>query len=262
MKGFSISVILDTIFISFLGFTSCFLIFNYFFERKIAIGFSITLALVLLIFTFGILKAKRKKNKLAKKEKVQAENTLLQLSFMPKAEAVALIHTALEKENLNPIKTRFGFSLPDKKALIFLSLNLEGTTKSDVVKAFNKLDEEHTVIYIFSTSVSGEVLEFTKRFNGKVKIIFGEKIYSLLKKHNALPPEKYRLLFKKSKFYFSNILKRKKAKRYASLGFCMAFFSFLVSFKLYYVIFACLFFTLSIITFIFGKKDSENAAST
>ncbi len=261
MKGFSLSVVLDAIFIAFLGFTTCFLVFNYFLDRKVAIGFSITLSLILAIFTFAFLKSKRAKNKLAKKEKVQAENTLLQLSFMPKTEAVALIFTALEKENLNPVKTRYGFNLPDKKALLFLSLGIDGAIKSDVVKAFNKLDDEYKTAYIFSTSTRSEVLDFSKRFGGKVQLVPSEKIYSLLKKHDQLPPEKYKLLFKKPKFYFSNIFKRKKAKKYAFLGFCMAFFSFLVSFKLYYVIFACLFFTLSCASFIFGKKDNEKLTS-
>ena len=261
MKGFSLSVILDVIFIAFLGFFTCFLVFNYFLDRKVAIALSITLSLVLAIFNFAILKSKRLKNKLAKKEKIQVENTLFQLSFMPKSESSTLLFNALEKENLNPVKNRYGFNLPEKKAIVFLSLGIDGATKSDVVKAFNKLDNEYNTAYIFSTSYKSEVLDFSKRFSGKVQFVSSEKIYSLLKKHDQLPPEKYKLLFKKPKFCFSNILKRKKAKKYAFLGFCMAFFSFLVSFKLYYVIFAGLFFTLSLISIIFGKKDTDLIAS-
>lgn len=261
MKKNYLLILSDSLFTGFLTFLFCFFITNYFIKNAASIIVSATAAIILTIFTFAALKSKRGKKDLKRKEKEDCERVVLQLCFMPKTELIAFIEKLFKEENLVFSKYGGGFLFTENKAFVYLAFNADGCTKTDVVKAFNKLNSKSEKAYIFCSFCNKETLDFSNRFDNKTIIVCGKKLYPLMKKHNLFPPEKYNFAFIKRKYSFRKILKRKKAKNYAFFGLTFGFFAFLVSFKIYYVITACAFLLLAAIALLFGNDEKDNDSS-
>ncbi len=257
MKKSYLLVLSDSLFTGFISFLFCFFIVNYFTKSAVALAISATVALCLTVFAFAGLKNKRSKSTLKNKEKEDCENAVLQLSFMPKTESYSFLEKLFDAENFTFSKTNGGFLFPQDKAFVFLALNADGCTKTDVVKAFNKLGSKSETAYLICAFCNKETLDFATRFGNKVIIVCAEKLYPLMKKHNIFPPEKYKLAFIKSRYSFRKILKRKKAKNYAFFGLIFGLFGFFVSFKIYYIITACSFLLLAAISLFFGDTEKK-----
>jgi hypothetical protein len=118
---------------------------------------------------------KKQRDKMIKKLAIDAETkeikkVINQLCFYGNNHALAVLYNALEEETFVP-KIEDGYIL--KNGVTFVPMfSFDGLSKTDVLKAFN-YTEGKTII--FTADVGKDVLEFSKRFNGKIIIKNGKK---------------------------------------------------------------------------------------
>ena len=161
----------------------------------------------------------------------------------------------LKKLNYKPERKKGGVFIKDKSVALFPLFGFNQTGKSQIVKVFNSISRGE-VGYILSETFSDDAFSFAERFDGAIVLVKPDQIFSFLKKHDSLPPEKYQVLKKKRKKFaiLKNLALKKKAKPFFWFGVLFLLYSFFVPLKLYYVIFGCIFLILSIILRAFGKE--------
>ncbi len=123
----------------------------------------------------------------------------------------------------------------------------------DKIKNFQGLN-----VLFFCHDLSDECQTVLAFFKGKIKIINGEIIFSLLKKQNYDFMEEKRTnpTFKqKIRAVFSKIFTKKRAFGSAILSAVLLLLSRFSFYPLYYKIYSAFLLVLSFLTFIFGKKQ-------
>lgn len=257
MKKSILTIITDTAFFAF----AAFLLFLSVFKRTVKVPFSYILsALLSLLFSLGVFKflsARRKKGIIKYEEKEKAETALMHLTFMKKTEINELFKKAFIFYGKPFKKTGSLFSVPSEKTVYYVSFGIDGAYKADAVKLYNSLkDGEKGKIFCYSADRETE--EFVARFNGRISVIKGERVYSFLKSNDALPDVKIFPLKKEKKRFDKNvILNKKRAKNYLVFGSVFMTMSFFVRFNAYYIAFGAAFLILSVIALLFGKSETE-----
>ncbi len=250
MKNFSLSAFLDAIFYSFLTFAIGFFGFLKPFGRIASLYLSVFIALVVL--TFFIYRGRKSAEKiyLTKKERLKAKRFSEFLCVLNKKDAFNVLTTALSKKYPLGNTERFCFALPEERARVFFFFSFDGLKKSDVVFAFNRLLPSEKAI-IYSYNESAEVIEFSKRFLGRIEIKSGEELYHLIKDFlplSVLPRTTFSE--KKKSIVF---LYKKNARKLFFFGALFLIASSFVTFKTYYIIFGSLFLICSAFSYFFGK---------
>lgn len=257
MKKSILTIITDTAFFAF----AAYLLFLSVFIRTVKVPFSyIFSALLSLLFSLGVFKflsVRRKKGIIKHEEKEKAETVLLHLTFMKKTEINELFKKAFMFYGKPFKKTGSLFSVPSEKTVYYVSFGIDGAYKADAVKLYNNLkDGEKGKIFCYSVSRENE--EFCARFNGRISVVDGEKVYAFLKSNAALPDVKFTPLKReKKRFDKTVILNKKRAKNYLIFGSVFMAMSFFVRFNAYYIVFGSLFLILSVIALLFGKSETE-----
>lgn len=251
-----VSVVTDTAFFAFLTFLAALTVLNRFVKRPYSIIFAALISFIFAVAIFAFLLSRKKKRGEKLKQKENADLYLLQLAFMQKSEAAALLFSAFEKYGKPFKKNRLFFTLPSENCVYFLSQGVDGASKADVVKLYNFLkDGERGVI--FSSDVSADVLTFSSRFGGRITVLGGDKTYKFLKNNDALPKIKFfPLKERETKPRIKNFLDRKKAVKFMLFGLGFAMMSFIVRYNVYYVITGCAFLMLAAAAAIFGKTET------
>ena len=250
MNKFSLSIFLDTIFFLLIGFFLSYPFFK---------GFIIKPLCFLSAFCFALILALVCNKIMISKEKVKFSNKKEQKDYLDRLTQINLFTFFKDYLVLKRIKfnqTRYGFSLPEKRILLFFKFAYEKVEKVDVVKYFNLLDEEFCALVI-TNEVDEDVVSFSKRFNGRVVINDFKKFYLDLKEIGFFPPEKYILLEEspKTKFTLSKLLKRKNAKNFLVFGVVFSIMSFIVPIKTYYIVWSGIFLILSLLTKLYGRDE-------
>ncbi len=253
MKRAIVKLVLNVIIFSVFGFFGFFAIFYYFTPKAVAISLSITFTLLLALAVVGVGIYKHDKRKLAEKKQKNIFELLDELCFTAKPELINLFYNAYKTLNKRVEKYSWGLKLIDERKSIFLVYNFDGLKKSDVLKAFNKLNEGETA-HIFSYDCDGDVKEFACRFNGKVVLENKTTVYELLSSANCLPKITHILANPTmvKRVNWKVFLDRKKAVRFLALGFMFLAFSFFVPIKVYYIVCGSLLcvFSLAVLTFV------------
>ena len=170
-----------------------------------------------------------------------------------------LIERAFVSLGVDYTKKENGLVINQGKYLLYPLFSFDQILKSDIIRAFNKIEQDEKII-ILSNSFSDEIQEFCKKFMGKIILVTGVGVYNLLKKGHALPEITFKL--SKPKITFKEIIKkvlcRKKAKNYFFYGFIFLIFSFFIPFKAYYIISGTLFMIFSVFVYFFTKEAKSN----
>ncbi len=258
MRSFYLKLTLNTVIFTVASFFIFFVIFYYFCSRAVAVTlaiiFSLLLALVIVKINFL---AERKRKEKADKENKFSE-LFVELSFMPKSELISLFCRAYEGLDELTVKRTDYLYLPDRKKAVFFFMSFDGLKKSDVVKAFNKINKGDGAL-IFSSDCNGEVKEFATRFDDRIKIATKQEIFNLLNDSDTMPKIKHRLLDVSTvkKVSLKEFLDRKKAVKFLALGFAFLFFSFFVPIKGYYIACGTILSAFSLFVLFFVKPEEK-----
>jgi hypothetical protein len=245
MKKVTFLAISDGIFTAISVFILSVVILNYFLPRQYSIVFSLAISAVC---TTVFIRRRLKKNEmifLKKTERQLLEQMVNELYLISETKVITLFSKVFEQKNIKYERRRDHIYLPEKNLCVFVKCGIDGTRKKDVVKIFNRIKTEN--VEIFTTNIQPDVLEFAKRFDGRIKLLGTEKTFKFLQETNLLPKatlppptEKPRKELLKSAFT------KKKARNYFFLGLGLLIMSGFVTFNLYYVIFGTAFMLFSL----------------
>ncbi len=247
--------ITDIIFLSFVTFTLSLVAFNFFIPHPYSIIYSACVALLFAIFFYARSDKRRTEERESNVEKKELSALMSELNFSTKAEQNEIIENALKKAKVEFDKKRGIILLKDKNALLLCRFSFNKITKADVVRAYNLIGRTQKA-YILAENFDPDVASFADRFEKRVILVNGDKVFSFLKDNDALPKEyKYIDFFeKKSKASLRTLLDKKKAKTFFVFGLLFLLFSYISPLKLYYIICGCLFLIYSLILRLFGKE--------
>lgn len=257
MKNY-FAIIIDSFLCSIISFILLKILFSLFLSNTLSICFALICSIALFLVFLRIFLSKRDFNFLKIKEQKQANLTLSQLPFLKKEEIVSLFFSVFTKLDENPKKQGNKIFLPLKNSFVFFLFSFDDIQKSQIIKIYNSLYEKQSAI-ILTKDYSPEIEKFCQKFNGKIRLYNGEKVYYLLKKADIFPQNK--ILFfedKKEKLNFFNLFNKKRAKNYFFFGIIFMLYSFIVPLKLYYIIVGSLFLILSLSCFLFGKDNTPS----
>ena len=250
------SFIIDQLFVAFISFIVCFLFFNFFTERAIAFTLSCCLALLLTLFSVYRARGKRIKSLLDKVERELIQKFTEALNFSSRTEQNSLLEKALKNTGVSFERKKGGFFIKGKPLAVFMRFGFDKVGKSDILKIFNSINDGDRA-YILSHKFDGEVVAFSDRFDGKIRLVTQEKVYAFFKEQNVLPSNKYANFVepKKKKARLINLLKKGNSRKFLLFGLTFLFMSYFVPIKLYYIICGCLFLIFSLILRLFGKEE-------
>ena len=257
MRSF-LPLFLDTLFVWFASFTLSIVLLRYYSTSPIAVVTAVAISLLLSILFVKRTNKKRQSKINGKKERLNRDQTLLTLNFMPTKNLYSLFERMLKTYDVKFSRSGNVITLPSHNAVILLSCGIDGVSKTDVVKTYNRTLKDG-VGAIFCTSISQEVLDFSKRFSDKIKIVDGDKVYAYLKNADALPQPNVTILPPKKPNIVRAFFEKRNAKRYLFLGLSFFLMSFFVSIKLYYITFgsALIIFAIACKFFAVDKKNKN-----
>ena len=244
--------IFDTLFIAFSAFLIFFVILNYFLDKAYALCLAISFSLVVATFSFKSLTEKNQDKLIKKKHEKDLERVCGSLCFLGTKE----LNNVFSKLFSDCEKKKGGFYDPESKTLHLYFFKFEGLTKTDIVKAYNKITKNERAI-IYTAYCDEKTLDFSHLFGNKIEVVYYEKVYELLKNANLLDEVRRDLNFSlpKKKGSFKGFLNKKRAKKFFAFGAVFLLLSFIVPFKLYYIISGAIFIILSLLSKFFGKND-------
>lgn len=258
MKKSFVSVIFDTAFFALAAFLLFLSVFINKIKPPLPYVISAVLSLLLSVLIFKFFSARKKKADAKRKQKENAELTMLQLALMKKSETTALFNTAFINGKKPFVKYGNIFCLPNENTAYYVCSGVEGAKKSDVLKLYNFLKPTEQG-KIFCLAVPKDTEEFCAKFGGRISLISPEKTYAFLKDNGALPEIKFvPAKGKKKSFDFKVILNKKKAKNYMVFGLLFILMSFFAYYKIYYIIAGCGFLILFAVTLVLGKTENDN----
>ena len=247
-------IITDSLFCSFLSFLILKVIFSTFLGNSTSNVFSIVIALSLFIVYFALFNKKFSSKKAKKSEEKQSKQVLMNLLFLSEDKIFDLFYSAFSNLNKSPKKLGAKIFLPEDNEVVFLSFSIDGLKKSQIIKAFNSLNEGQNAL-ILSYDCNSDTINFAKNFNNKIKIKSGFEVYSILKKANVFPLNAVVPFIKDSpKYNFKLLFNKKREKSYFFFGIIFLLYSFIVPIKIYYIIIGCTFLIASIACLLFAKN--------
>lgn len=243
--------ILDSAFVAVCAFLISFVLLSYFFAKPSSLVCGITIALLCGILAFKKISDKNRDSAEAEKTRRDVERALGGLCFASKKEVENIMSKLLP---VDCEKKKGGFQEEKAKVFHFAVFSFEGLTKTDVAKAFNKISERETAV-IYTAFCQKEILDFASLFEGKIKIIYGSELYSLLKEKSLLDKIKgeFSAFVPKKKASFKNLINKNRAKSFFAFGAALTVLSFVVPYKLYYIVCGSIFLALSLVCKFFGK---------
>lgn len=251
---FSISVVLDTIFCWFITFILLCFLFSTFVERNLTLIISVTLSLIFSLAYFKLFLNLDKRNSIKKAEKRQYEQTMFSLSLMTYKTLIDFFYRVLSVKYSSVNKNDRYVTVNQTNSVIFFNFNPDGVKKSDLIKAYNHIEENQTAI-IYAPSFSNEITAYAKNFNGKILLNGGKEVFSLLKEVNLFPQTVITPLSLNNKAKLTTLLDKKRAKTFSIFGLTFALYSFLVPIKIYYLVIGCSFLVFALVLKLFGKKS-------
>ncbi len=236
MKVLNFSFFSDLIFSAIASFLLCLVTVSYFTAYPFNLIVSICFALIFTLISFKVFYSRRSKKVNALKQKEKEQATLNGLCFFTKPKLLSLFEKAFTVKGERVEKKTTYLYLPDKNELLFFIFCFDGVVKADIVKAFNKLKQGETA-RIFAPDYLDEIEKFASRFNGRIILEKGSSIFTLLEETNLLPEIEYPLPEKKKeKLSFKKFFAKTNFLRYFLFGCLFLLMSFIVPFKIYYVI--------------------------
>lgn len=243
----------DIIFYVVTTFIVLIVLLSYFCPYPYSLIFSAVLTILTVMIIYKWSSKKHGDKRLKKIEKQELEELVNELNFSTRNYRLLVLEKALSKQGLKHERRRGAIVIPEKNAVAFIKFGFDKPTKTDVVKAFNSINKTERA-YIISETFEQDIKDFAKRFDGRVLLVDGARLYSYLKEHDSLPETQYsEFLEKKKKGDFRLLLDKRKSKTFFLFGLFFLFMSYFSPIKLYYILFGGAFVIYSIILRAFGK---------
>ncbi len=251
---FSLPFTIDLVFSTLISFLLFFITANYFFVKPYSVVIAIFLSIMFAVLVFNHLRKKRVKVYGKKQDILLYENATLQFNLMTKLELISFFHNALQKIGCKSEKKHGGLYIKEQNTYLFFKFGFEIVNKADIVKIFNA-KEKTAKAYLLAENFSEEIKAFAKRFDN-LYLADARATINYLKDKNCLPENKYQLSQPKLNKIsaLKSLFQRKKAKSFLLLGLSFLFMSYIVAFKIYYIICASIFLTVSLICLLFGQS--------
>lgn len=258
MKKFILPFISDMLFTALVAFFACFIVVDYFVPRPYSFVYAILFSCLCLLPAVGFSLNKKKNKTLSDSEAAKIEETFSALHLLCDDELSNYFLSVYKAAGESAEKTADGVRLTEKKQVVFFVFSFREATKTDVVRAFNKITANETAV-ILCEKTADDLLSFSARFNGRVRIKTKAEVYDLIHRANIYPPQKIPFLKntpeKTRKFSF--VPDKRKAKTFFKFGLIFCFMSFFVPYKIYYVVCGAISLVLSLSLKIFGKTTSD-----
>lgn len=251
MKKLHFSAIADALFSGFAVFLIGFTVYNMFAQRKAALICAVLTAIPAIICTF-VFTTKRLNKKLCSAAAIpDRENLFFYLGLRGDKQLFLKLFAAL---GIAAVNRREGVFLTDKGCYFYPFFGFDGLKKSDVAAASKRA---HGKPFIIAAPVfDSGMCAFIALFEG-AEILDGDGMFELFKKADMLPERKKipKMLWKDR---FSAAKKRvfvkKRAPKYFLFGLTFLLFSFLVPYKVYYIIFGTVLMLLSLSCLFMGAQ--------
>lgn len=187
---------------------------------------------------FAKFKLKRVKNTQIKlKDKKLFEDTLFCLNVASFSQQNKLIKALLIKNDQKVKIISRGVYCFSTKTLYVCRFGFYKVTKTDVVKIYNysRIPQKFVII---GQEFNQEVMDFAKRFNGKIELMDAKQFFERLKNAQLLPLTFNKDFLQESKkpHVFAGLKNRKNAKVFLLCGLYFLAMSFLVPIKTFYVL--------------------------
>ncbi|MCQ2387098.1 MAG: hypothetical protein MJ066_01450 [Clostridia bacterium] len=259
MKKTYLSVILDCLFCFITTFVLLFTILNYFTKQNVSIILALTGGVLISILISKLSYSSYSKSAINKKEQDNFNNVLTNLNLLDENKLFTFFYDFLSI-NKNNLERKKDYILDkDKNVLYFFKFSFCETSKSDIVKAFNKLTKNQSAV-IYVNFIEKDTLNFAKRFGDKITVIEDKNLYEELKRANFFPENKFTLLedSPKQKVNIKNFLDKKRAPKFFISGLIFLALSYLVPFRIYYILCGSLMLIFSLIIIFFKRQKETN----
>ena len=243
-------ILIDSLFLLFASFVISIFILNYFLPHPYYVVISLTISALISLFSARFFLSLSNKKLVKKEHKKLYNDTLIRINLMKKEDLVKLIISAMQIKQATNLKN--GFYDNETDTLYIVKFGFENLTKADVVRAFN-LNEKNVVF--LCQDYDQDIIDFAKRFNGKITLKDGKYLFNLLKENTLLPNNDFSAVYNEENkpIFKKQILKKKNAKKFLFFGVMFCFFSWFVPYKIYYVSWGILMISFSIYLKFFGK---------
>lgn len=236
MKRYGVSVIVDGIFTGFAVFFTSFIIFGTFSGFAVTWVCSLLVGLLATALAIFVLGKRRNKKLLSAEDLPKKENLMFYLALNYSDDTFIKLFDSFGK---TVFKTPNGLYIKEADSYLCPVFDFDGVTKNRVAEIYKLLNGKHA--FIFAPEFSPEVRALANVFGGKITLMDGDDVYELFKKAEMLPPPQKEAKKQTKPQAFKTLMRtvftRKRAPRYFLFGIAFMLFSFLVPFKLYYIIF-------------------------
>lgn len=257
MKRMLFSVFFDAFFAGFAAFLVLFVVFSGFAETTPAALFAALLAAGTAALCFYRLYGKREKTALSLQERRQTENLLFYLGL--RREVNKLFSDAFVKLGKTAAVTKKGVYLREDDAYVYPCFSFDGVKKDDLGRAYFLSGSKKA--YVFAPEFSAEMCAFARVFGEKIELCDGAETYRLFKNADMLPAEALKenkpTFAEKMKNLLKPVFTRRRAPKYFLFGLTFLLFSFLVPYKLYYVLFGSVLTVFSVICLFFAVPPQK-----
>lgn len=255
MKKFSIFKTFDVFFRVFIIFLICFVWCRYF-VSNLFLSLFLTIILTTLIevaYRF-FMKAKNKKNNFKTEQAEQIEEYINSFVFLENSYAVNFFynlskinHSATKKSNYIIIQNEHS------KIILFPYFLYRDLNVDDLISIYNKAKKEiPTRIIICTNKIENNAIKLSHKLQIETFILDGIQTYEkLIKKYNYFPIKTKLKSLPKITFkdLCSYALNKKRTKGYLITSILLLFSSFIVPYKIYYVVMSSLLLIFSLISF-------------
>lgn len=255
MRCLSLSLISDCIFTGFTGFLLTLIISNFFLPAPYTFIISGVAGALLALAGAKLFTSRRGARIKDRAEREEYTKFVNRINLMKGPDLNSLLISAAARENIIAVKKREYIYLPEKKLALFPSFGYAEVKKADVVRAFNAVKKEDTAV-ILSETFSEDLITFAARFNGKIILVSGERLFLKLKESNSLPPETSALYDppKEKPHILKRLTDKRKAKNYMLFGLAFFVLGLFSPFKLYYAVCGAILLLAALAVKFFGKQ--------
>ena len=248
MKKINFALISDALFFTLCAFILSFTAVRFYLKSALtALIIAIGCAAAVLIISLFALISRRKKRLLASIGESEKKSLSLHLSVCTPTNVKNLFKNAFDGTYIE------GNRLQDEENIYFFNFKLSPLSADDIAAVIR--DESEKKKHVYCCEISSAAQSLAEDFQITVKTI--AHVYALLKDNNLLP-EKYALGNVKKPNFFKKIKRRFNRKIAAPLFFCgltLLFFSFFVSFPVYYTVVGGILLVLSAVSVLISQPS-------
>ena len=195
---------------------------------------------------------------LRKKDEKEAEALAVQMNFNSLAENLAILERAAQKAEIPFERRKNALFFPAQNKLVCPRFSFDGVSNSEIALAYAERKED-TAAVILSADFSANAKKFAEKFGKKIKLVPIAPLYARLKELDALPPisERFTPKRRSASEWMELIFLKSSSRGYFTAGAMLLILSFIVPYKLYYVISGTVLTLFSLFLRFFGKAPSE-----